>query len=146
MIRHNLPTTGEKQLGLWLTFKLHVGKRQLSMSPYIFIFEVLFTTGTLFVLRIEVIVNSTTCSLRLVYRQMNPLPPLLVERVRFQLNGTYVFLGMHLPQTHECFIISVMIKKKSDWVWINMMPNNLKSLLIITFGQNFYLISLRKMC
>ena len=127
VIRHNLPTTGEKQLGLWLTFKLHVGKRQLSMSPYIFIFEVLFITGTLFVLRIEVIVNSTTCSLRLVYRQMNPLPPLLGERVGFQLNGTYVFLGMHLPQTHECFIISVMIKKKSNWVWINMMPNNWKA-------------------
>ena len=130
MIRHNLPTTGEKQLGFWLTFKLHVGKRQLSMSPYEFIFKVLFKTGTLSVLRIEVIVNSTICSLRLVYRQMNSLPPLLGERVGFQLNGIYVFLGMHLLQTREYFIISVMIKKKSNWVWINMMPNNLKSLLI----------------
>ena len=73
---------------------------------------------TPFVLRIEVIV--VTFSLRLVYHQMklyisctNLLPvPLMGERVGFQLNEAHAFLGsMHFPQTHECFIISVMIKK-----------------------------------
>ena len=33
------------------------------------------------------------------------------ERVGFQLNEAYVFLGVYLLQTHKCFIISVMIKK-----------------------------------
>ena len=75
----------------------------------------------LFVVRIEDIVNLTTSSLRLVYNQMrlqisclNPLPTFMGERVGFQLNEAYVFLGVYLLQTQKCFIISVMIKKKSN--------------------------------
>ena len=90
------------------------------MSPDEFIIEVCFKTGKT-VVRIEDIVNLTTSSLRLVYHQMrlqisclNPLPPFMGERVRFQLNEAYVFLGVYLLQTHKCFIISVMIKKKSN--------------------------------
>ena len=78
------------------------------MSPDEFILEVLFKTGNTIVLRIKVIVNLTTFSRRLVYHQieleiscLNPLPPLMGERVGFQLNGAYFFLGMHLLHTHE---------------------------------------------
>ena len=54
-----------------------MGKQQLSMSPDEFILEVLFKTGNTIVLRIKVIVNLTTCSLRLVYHQKKALNFLL---------------------------------------------------------------------
>ena len=64
------------------------------------------------------------------------------ERVGSQLNGAYVFLGMHLLQTHKCFIISAMIKKSPieyEYIWCQI----IWKACWLAFEQNFYLISIR---
>ena len=91
---------------------------------------------TLFLLRIEVLVNSTTCSLRLVYHNFKFLAQThfhfsWVRGLDFSWIGHmsfWAFVSYNYSRMLRNFCNDK--KKKFSWVWINMMPNNLKSLLI----------------
>ena len=104
VIGHNLPTNR------WETTRsltgLYVGKNQLFMTPDEFLltcynhtWSTLFKPETLLVLRIDVMVNSTTCSLRLVYHQIKqPVkPPNRTSSPSSCISGTACLIVVKIP-------------------------------------------------